>query len=78
MYPEIKKNIIERFLNPLYRYTAVTNMLIVYKDLIYRLPFDVTEDNNKLTVNLGDNIVIDIYVVIEKNSEGKNVIAAFV
>lgn len=78
MYPEIKKNIIERFLNPLYRYTAVTNMLIVYKDLIYRLPFDVTEDNNKLIVNLGDNIVIDIYVVIEKNSEGKNVIAAFV
>ena len=57
-YKEIKKNIIERFLNCNYRYVVLTNKSILSSDIEQRLPFNCVFENdfNHLSINLGDNI----------------------
>jgi len=63
-YKEIKKNIIERFLNRNYRYVVLTNKSILSADIEQRLPFSCVFENNfnNLIINLGDNVKVELNV----------------
>lgn len=63
-YKEIKKNIIERFLNRNYRYVVLTNKSILSTDMEQRLPFSCVFENNfnNLIINLGDNVKVELNV----------------
>ena len=63
-YKEIKKNIIERFLNRNYRYVVLTNKSILSIDMEQRLPFSCVFENNfnNLIINLGDNVKVELNV----------------
>ena len=80
MYDEIKKNIIERFLNTHYLWTCCNSRIYLINDMRERIPFDIkyTYDNeNQLEIDLGNNINIVFNLVWEirthKNSQGKDI-----
>ena len=82
MYEEIKKNIIDRFLNKYYLWTCCTTKESIITDMEKRLPFDVKYlyfgKDDVLEINLGDNIKVIVELKWEersyKNSVGHNII----
>lgn len=74
MYNEIKNNIINNFFNTHYLWTCVLSKNIVIHDIKKRCPFDIeiNSDNDILTMNLGDNIVIDFNFTWEKKVNTNN------
>ena len=63
-YLEIKKNIIDKFLNPGYLNVSVDDMSLVIKDIQSRLPFEICfyEKDNELIIDLGDKVIIHINI----------------
>ena len=61
MYEEVKKNIIEKFFNCIYKYTVVSSKKAIIDDINKRLPFKVISDKNceSISIDLGDNIFIN-------------------
>lgn len=76
MYNEIKNNIINNFLNTHYLWSCVLTKNSVIHDIRKRCPFDIeiNDDNDVLTMNLGDNIVIDFNLTWEKKVNVNNII----
>ena len=82
MYEEIKKNIIDRFLNTHYLWTCCTSKESLLYDMEKRIPFNVRyvnfSDYEALEMNLGDNIKIVMKLKWEeyqyKNTLGKDII----
>ena len=82
MYEEIKKNIIDRFLNTHYLWTSCVNKESLLSDMEKRIPFNVRyvnfSDYEALEMNLGDNIKIVMKLKWEeyqyKNTLGKDII----
>ena len=81
MYEEIKKNIIEKFLNTHYLWTCCNSRDSLVNDMSKRIPFNIRyisfSDYNKLEMNLGDNIKILINLKweerVHKNNFGKDI-----
>lgn len=74
-YNQIKSNIITNLLDPLYKWTSVpkNNKNIVYNNIRSKIPFPLSVNNNDImTLNLGDNILIDINIHWKEN--GNNVV----
>ena len=67
-YNEIKKNIIEKFLVPYYRYTSVKMKSLIASDIEKRswFPVKFNEETDTLTFDLGDNVIIDIKIEFKK------------
>ena len=78
-YPNIKKNIIRRFLNPLYQYTCVNNIMLLINDIKTRIPFDVeyNESAQIICVDLGDGIYVNIHINFAPNNNSKCYITSF-
>jgi hypothetical protein len=82
MYEEIKKNIIDRFLNTHYLWTCCTNKKSLISDMSKRIPFDVKyicfSDHEELEMNLGNDVKIVMKLKWEehqyKNTFGKDII----
>ena len=82
MYEEIKKNIIEHFMNPNYLWGCFTTKEFLVKDAEKRIPFNVRypnfSDYEKLEMNLGDDVKIVMKLKWEertyKNNLGKDMI----
>lgn len=69
-YNQIKSNIISNLLDPLYKWTSVpkNNKDIVYNNIRSKIPFPLSvNDNDIMTLNLGDNILIDINIHWKEN-----------
>lgn len=71
-YNEIKQNIIENFLNPGFRFSAVQIPSIIIGTIRERSWFPVTynEKDNTLTFNIGNNINIDVKCIWEEKPSG--------
>lgn len=78
-YPNIKKNIIQRFLNPLYQYTCVNNIMLLINDIKTRMPFDVeyNESAQIICVDLGDGVGVNIHINFAPNDNSKYHIKSF-
>jgi hypothetical protein len=76
MYDEIKKNIINNFFNTYYLWSCVLTKNTVIGDIKNRCPFEVetNTDNDILTMNLGDNIIIDFNLTWEKKVNVNNIV----
>ena len=78
MYEHIKENVINRFLNPHYRWATVISKNSIILNISENCPFPVKsiEDGNKILIDLGDNIVIDINLVWEDKiiANNKNIV----
>lgn len=63
MFSEIKKNIIDNFLNKYYRFTCISDKGMIFSDLEKRCPFPFISNNEctEIKMNLGNGISIDIY-----------------
>lgn len=75
-YSEIKKNVIERFLVPLYKFTMIRQKRIAIKNIEERFPFkiDYNYETDVMKIYLGDNINIDItFEWEEKENNGYKV-----
>lgn len=83
MYEEIKKNIIDRFLNTHYLWTCCTTKESILADMKNRIPFNVRyvyfSDYEALEMNLGDDVKIVMKLKWEertyKNTLGKDMIS---
>lgn len=65
-YNEIKKNIIEKFLVPYYKYTCIKLKNTIIYDISKRSIFPISYDNDNLIFELGDGINIVIKIVFEE------------
>lgn len=82
MYEEIKKNIIERFMNNHYLWTCCASRNVLIEDMKNRIPFNVRYPNfsnyEKIEMVLGDNVSIMLNLKWEerthKNCNGKDMI----
>lgn len=82
MYEEIKKNIIDRFLNTHYLWTCCTTKESLISDMEKRIPFNVRyvyfSNYEALEMNLGDDVKIVMKLKWEKrmykNSSEKELI----
>lgn len=75
-YSEIKKNVIERFLVPLYKFTMIRQKRIAIKNIEERFPFKIDYDyeTDIMKIYLGDDINIDItFEWEEKENNGHKV-----
>lgn len=73
---EIKKNIIENFLNPYYRYSSVHMPTTVVADIIKRSWFPCTfnKTSNVLTFTIGNNLEINIAINWHQSELNNNII----
>ena len=78
MYEHIKENFINRFLNPRYRWATVISKNSIICNIGENCPFPVKsiENGNKILIDLGDNIIIDINLVWEDKiiANDKNIV----
>ena len=82
MYDEIKKNIIEHFMNPNYLWGCFTTKDFIVKDAEKRIPFNIRypnfSDYEKIEMNLGDNVSIVFNLKWEvskyENSFGRDIV----
>ena len=82
MYEEIKKNIIEKFMNNHYLWTCCSNKGTLVADMNKRIPFNVKypyfSDYEKLEMSLGNDVNIIFNLKWEerpyKNSSGKELV----
>ena len=63
MFSEIKKNIIDNFLNKYYRFTRISDKGMIFSDLEQRCPFPFTHNDEytEIKMTLGNGISINIY-----------------
>lgn len=72
-YNSIKKNIIDNYLNPGYRYSTVSNKKMVAGRINDQSWFPVSYDSDARTLNfeLGDGVVVVIECVWEEKKIGE-------
>lgn len=76
----IKKNIIERFLTPYYRFSSVNIITGVIADIQKRSWFPCSYDlkTNVLTMDINDTIKIDIKFIWEQSDKENNGMTMYV
>lgn len=77
-YIHIKENLINRFLNPRYRWSVGISKKFIINHINENCPFPTTshDDNDELIVDLGDDVVLNIKLIWEEKviSPEKNII----
>lgn len=75
MFEEIKKNIIDNYLNHHYRYSVVSCKKTLIENINNQIPFNVYSDDevyNYINIDFGDNVIIKLNfiweVLTDKNS----------
>lgn len=72
-YEEIKQNFIQKFFNKLYKYGCCTCKQFIVNDVQQRLmfPCKYNEEDDVMTINLGDGVVVDVKFMWEERHTGK-------